>query len=189
MVIVTGWKIRCLIVCWDSPTGILYLLQRVALFFNPFQSAPSDFYDPEFLHARTELIQQRKQQLKQTSVFNDIVWQHFHTKYGLRSPLVNWDALTKDLLSQALQRIPIEHWLAVFERILVDRHHNRTGLPDLIHFPTTGGYRLIEVKGPGDKLQKNQLRWLQYFDLHKIPCSVAYVTWNNSLSHTKTLSV
>ncbi len=39
---------------------------------------------------------------------------------------------------------------------------NRAGLPDLIQFwPAQRRYRMVEVKGPGDRLQDNQLRWLQ----------------------------
>lgn len=146
-------------------------------FINPFQSAPSDFHDPEFLQARARLIRQRQSELADIVALSAIVWQHFHTKQNLRNPLVSWHALKEDLIAQVLERIPIEHWQAIFNRILADRQHNRTGLPDLIHFPEAGGYRLIEVKGPGDKLQKNQLRWLQYFADHGIPYSVVYVSY------------
>jgi hypothetical protein len=36
-------------------------------------------------------------------------------------------------------------------------------MPDLIQFwPEQGRYRMVEVKGPGDRLQDNQLRWLEF---------------------------
>jgi len=76
-----------------------------------------------------------------------------------------------------LQRIDHRHWLACFERILLDLRTNRAGFPDLVLFPATGGYRLVEVKGPGDSLQKNQRRWMDYFALHGIPHAVARVRW------------
>ena len=38
-------------------------------------------------------------------------------------------------------------------------------------------YRMIEVKGPGDRLQDNQKRWLQFCARHDMPVSVCYVTW------------
>jgi VRR-NUC domain len=36
---------------------------------------------------------------------------------------------------------------------------------------------MIEVKGPGDRIQDNQQRWLDYFTKHKIPAEVYYVSW------------
>jgi hypothetical protein len=81
----------------------------------------------------------------------------------------------------ALDRIPAQHWQALFARMWADIKHNRAGLPDLIFFPekqaeNAPGYELIEVKGPGDTLQKNQKGWLEYFQSHNIPYSVAYVS-------------
>ncbi|GAL06584.1 hypothetical protein restriction endonuclease-like VRR-NUC domain [Photobacterium aphoticum] len=64
----------------------------------------------------------------------------------------------------------------IFSRILFDPKHNRSGFPDLILFQDDT-YQWVEVKGPGDTLQRNQLRWLQVFDQHDIPALVAFVTW------------
>ncbi len=51
-------------------------------------------------------------------------------------------------------------------------------MPDLIQFwPAEGRYRMIEVKGPGDRLQDNQRRWLDFFAAHDIPVSVCHVQW------------
>ena len=36
---------------------------------------------------------------------------------------------------------------------------------------------MIEVKGPGDRLQDNQLRWIEYCTLHGMPVSVCYLQW------------
>jgi hypothetical protein len=69
---------------------------------------------------------------------------------------------------------------AVFERILRDLRNHRSGFPDLVYFPPAGGYRLIEVKGPGDSLQNNQQRWMQHFQQHGIPHQLARVTWQAS---------
>ena len=95
------------------------------------------------------------------------------------NPLVNWQALDADLIRLALERIEYAHWRAIFERLLRDLRNHRAGFPDLVHFPADGGYCLIEVKGPGDTLQANQRRWMQYFDEHGIPHQVARVSWCN----------
>jgi hypothetical protein len=36
---------------------------------------------------------------------------------------------------------------------------------------------MIEVKGPGDRIQDNQQRWLDYFSANDIPAEVWYVNW------------
>lgn len=36
---------------------------------------------------------------------------------------------------------------------------------------------MIEVKGPGDRLQDNQLRWLEFCGDHQMPVTVCYVRW------------
>jgi hypothetical protein len=37
---------------------------------------------------------------------------------------------------------------------------------------------MIEVKGPGDRVQDNQRRLLEYCASHEIPVAVCYVRWN-----------
>ena len=59
---------------------------------------------------------------------------------------------------------------------------NRTGFPDLVRFwpdraEGAGRYELVEVKAPGDKLQDNQIRWLDYCAAHGIPARVCHVQW------------
>jgi hypothetical protein len=52
--------------------------------------------------------------------------------------------------------------------LLLDIKANRAGMPDLIQFwPQDKTYRMIEVKGPGDRLQDNQLRWLEFCHEHQ----------------------
>ena len=146
-------------------------------FFNPFQHAPADFYDAGFTARRNEALQLRLQQSTDQRSMKNIVFRHYRAKAGIANPLVNWSVLSEELLQLALQRIPVKHWLPMLRRLLGDLRHHRSGLPDLIAFPREGGYQWIEVKGPGDRLQKNQLRWLAFFAEHAIPHRVIYVDW------------
>jgi hypothetical protein len=36
---------------------------------------------------------------------------------------------------------------------------------------------MVEVKGPGDKLQNNQKRWIKTFSSNEIPFQLAHVSW------------
>ena len=145
-------------------------------FFNPFQMAPSDFRTPDFYPQRRAAFEQRLTELDSDSLA-ERVWHHYREKRGIANPLVAWEALPEALLQLALTRIPADHWRPLFRRLLSDISHHRNGLPDLILFPATGGYELVEVKGPGDRLQQNQQRWLAFFARHKIPHRVLHVEW------------
>ncbi|WOX05589.1 VRR-NUC domain-containing protein [Microbulbifer pacificus] len=145
-------------------------------FFNPFQAAPSDFRTPDFYPSRRQAFEQRLAELDCENLAVR-VWQNFDQKYGIANPLVAWDALSAPLLRLALERIPAAHWQALFRRLLADIANHRSGLPDLIRFPDAGGYELVEVKGPGDRLQQNQQRWLAFFARHEIPHRVLHVEW------------
>lgn len=146
-------------------------------FFNPFQHAPADFHEPSFVQNREHLLVQRFRELEQPLKFASRVMIAYDTHRGKANPLVRWGRLCSDLLSVALQNIPSEHWLAMFNRLLNDMRENTSGFPDLVLFREEGGYEFIEIKGPGDALQQNQRRWMQYFDEHRIPCRVVNVRW------------
>ena len=89
---------------------------------------------------------------------------------------LNWQLLDETLLQLALQKIPAAHRLAIFDRMLQDLGNRCSGFPDLIVFDEHG-YRLVEVKGPGDTLQHNQLSWMRYFAQHGIAHEVLHVRW------------
>lgn len=144
-------------------------------FHHPFQSGPSDLMQPEFMEKRQQAFTERWQELDDPLRFAARVWQHWEEKQGVSNILVHWSRLSEELLSDALIRIPVNHWRALFDRLLKDIRHNGKGLPDLVLFPTSGGYEFIEIKGPGDALQQHQRRWMQHFTEHGIPHRVVNV--------------
>ena len=145
-------------------------------FYHPFQNAPADFHGQDFYDQRRPLFQQRFADIESGQLRN-IVLCHFHEKYGINNPLVHWSHLSRRLITQALKKIPTNHWIVLFEYLLADIRNNRSGLPDLIHFPDNEDYILLEVKGPGDRLQKNQLRWMAHFKQHGIRHAVVPVEY------------
>ncbi len=149
-------------------------------FYNSFQYRPSDFYAHDFCARRSDLLAQIWASINNNEDIWRIVSARWQQKQGLMNPFVNWQDIDLDIIRPALERIDHVHWRAVFERILRDLRNNRSGFPDLVYFPPAGGYRLIEVKGPGDSLQNNQQRWMQYFHQQGIPHQLARVTWQTS---------
>jgi len=145
-------------------------------FYHPFQTAPSDFFEPAFYTRRKALLDRRLQQIKDGKLAT-LVLTHYHQKKGVGNPLVHWHNIDRYLLTLALKRVPVNHWLMLMEHLLRDIRNHRSGLPDLLYFPDAGGYQLLEVKGPGDRLQKNQLRWMRQFDKCGMDYAVVHVDY------------
>ncbi|WP_092389600.1 VRR-NUC domain-containing protein [Halopseudomonas salegens] len=163
------------LLCWEA----LYAPMPGA-FFHPFQSAPADLYQPDFVTRRQHLFEQCMARLNDGSYLT-CIRQNRQQLQGLQSPFLDWRILRADLLESALHCLPAGHLQAIFQRMLADLRNNRSGFPDLIQlFPDKARYRLIEVKGPGDRLQDNQRRWLTFAAEHKIPVEVCHVCWESA---------
>jgi hypothetical protein len=147
------------------------------VFYNPFQSAPADFYLPEFIAKRQTMLDERFLELQDSVQFAARVWENYESRRGIMNPLVNWRNLNDSLLTQALVKIPLHDWRSLFNRLLLDLRNHTSGLPDLILFPNSGSYELLEIKGPGDVIQSNQRRWMAYFNEHRIPYRVVHIKW------------
>ncbi|WP_324733708.1 VRR-NUC domain-containing protein [Pseudomonas paeninsulae] len=160
------------LLCWPAIFAPL-----PGAFFHPFQSGPLDLLSPDFQPRRAELFATCLAQLD-SDAYKSTIRQTYADKYGIQSPFVFWNALDQQLLEQALDCLPAAHLRAWFQRLLADIKANRAGMPDLIQFwPAQRRYRMIEVKGPGDRLQDNQRRWLAFCAEHGMPVDVCYVQW------------
>lgn len=160
------------LLCWDAIFAPL-----PGSFFHPFQRGPADLHSEDFHPRRAALFAACFAQL-QDEGYKTTIRQRFSQKWGIQSPFVFWNLLSEELLEQALACLPAEHLRYWFERLLLDIRANRTGMPDLIQFwPAQKTYRMIEVKGPGDRLQDNQLRWLEFCGEYQMPVTACYVRW------------
>ena len=149
-------------------------------FFHEFHAGPADLLAPDFRRRREALFAQCFAQLD-SDVYRDTICSNFQRKQGIQSPFVFWGVISESLLGLALGCLPAQHLKACFTRILADIRANRCGLPDLVQFwPDERRYRLIEVKGPGDRLQDNQVRWLSFCVSQGIPASVCHVSWQGA---------
>jgi len=160
------------LLCWPAIFAPL-----PGAFFHPFQRGPVDLLNEDFQQRRAELFQACLSELDDGR-YAATIRERFVAKWGIQSPFVFWGALNEQLLEQALACLPAEHLKHWFNRLLLDIKANRAGMPDLIQFwPQRKTYRMIEVKGPGDRLQDNQLRWLEFCHEHQMPVAVCYVQW------------
>ena len=160
------------LLCWEAIFAPL-----PGSFFHPFQRGPADLHSEDFHARRAPLFAACFEQL-QDERYKASIRQRYSEKWGIQSPFVFWNLLTEELLEQALDCLPAAHLRHWFERLLLDIRANRAGMPDLIQFwPAQKTYRMIEVKGPGDRLQDNQLRWLEFCGENQMPVTVCYVRW------------
>ena len=163
------------LLCWRAIFAAL-----PGAFFHPFHRGPADLYSPDFHQRRAAEFAQCLAGLDDGS-YRDTIRRTALEKAGIASPFVHWEALSPELLELALECIPAAHLRKWCERILLDVKANRTGFPDLIQFwPLEKRYTMIEVKGPGDRLQDNQLRWIDYCAAHDMPVSVCYLQWEQA---------
>jgi len=145
-------------------------------FYHPFQRGPADLFSPEFTRLRSGLFESRFSELRNAKRLSCIIMEMFNKKYPITNQFVNWSMLNAELIERFLGVISNDSLMTVFRRLLADPRNNCSGFPDLIVFGNDG-YKLVEVKGPGDRLQENQLRWLRHFSTVGIPAEVAYVSF------------
>jgi hypothetical protein len=163
------------LLCWDVIFSAI-----PGAFFHPFQAGPADLHSADFVQRRMQAFQQCLAQLE-SQEYQQTIRGNFMRKAGIQSPFVYWDVLSEALLDGALLCFPANHLARWFERILDDIAANRSGFPDLIQFwPQERRYRMIEVKGPGDRLQDNQLRFLHFCQQHHMPVAVCHVAWEGA---------
>ncbi|GEA52987.1 nuclease [Vibrio inusitatus NBRC 102082] len=141
-------------------------------FLNAYQVGPKDLYTPQFIEKRQHLIKTRMKELQQLGFIE--LERVYQDKLGLTNPFVHWSMFDMEVIQHVKLCFSMEQLLGLFEVILGDIRSFRTGMPDLIAFKDSD-YRWIEVKGPGDKLQDNQIRWFKQFTRLGIKAEVCYV--------------
>jgi hypothetical protein len=161
------------LLCWDAIFAPI-----PGAFFHDFQYAPADLESPYFYERRRDRFAESFAELE-SGGYKEIVRQRFIAKAGIQAPFVAWGLLSAQLLECALQCFPAAHLRLWFEWIVRDVVENRAGFPDLVQFwPDERRYRMVEIKGPGDRLQDNQRRFMEFCSQHQMPVFVCRVGWD-----------
>jgi hypothetical protein len=161
------------LLCWPAIFAPI-----AGAFFHNFHYGPVDLLSGHFFQRRQGEFSDCFAQLD-SERYRQSIWKTFKQKWGFQSPFVRWHSLDKTLLQWALDCFPAAHLKLWFEWIVRDLQENRAGFPDLVQFwPEDRKYRMIEVKGPGDRVQDNQRRFLEYCCSQQMPVAVCYVRWD-----------
>ncbi|NWX52768.1 FAN1 nuclease, partial [Steatornis caripensis] len=158
------------ILMWD----IIFMDDIPDVFRNSYQTFPLDLYTDSFYENRRDVIEARLQQLHTASseTLAKLVADIWTTQEGKASALVSWGRFVSLQQVQSLVSCLGGMFLSgVFRRLSKDLRHCRGGLPDLVVWRThTNHFKLVEVKGPHDRLSHKQMIWLS--ELKKLGATV-----------------
>ena len=141
-------------------------------FINRYQHRPLDLYHSDFVDKRAEQVEAAFQTISKHGL-NHLL-NIYDEKRGIANPFVHWNYFPRSLVEHSMVAIPNALIVDLFKVILSDLKLFRTGMPDLIAFKDKE-FHWVEVKGPGDKLQDNQWRWIKEFERLSVPFAVCYV--------------
>ncbi|XP_044294560.1 fanconi-associated nuclease 1 [Varanus komodoensis] len=155
---------------WD----ILFMDGVPDVFRNPYQAFPLDLYTDSFYENRREAIESRLQELHDASpdMLQQWIAEVWGAQYGKASALACWERFSSVRQAQSLARSFGGPFLSgVCRRLSKDLRHCRGGLPDLVVWRTEDRqFKLVEVKGPNDRLSPKQVIWLA--ELQKLGAAV-----------------
>ncbi|KAG8012727.1 Fanconi-associated nuclease 1 [Nibea albiflora] len=155
---------------WD----IIFMEGIPDVFRNPYQTCPLDLYTDCFYENRREAIDSRVQLLSEASVetLHDMLKDVWTCQEGKVCSLVSWERFSSLQQAQSLVSCLGGAFLGgMIARMSKDYRHCRAGLPDLVVWNTSNNsYKLVEVKGPNDRLSQKQQIWLD--ELQKLGADV-----------------
>ncbi|XP_066052696.1 fanconi-associated nuclease 1 isoform X2 [Chamaea fasciata] len=158
------------ILMWD----IIFMDDVPDVFRNSYQTSPLDLYTDSFYENRRAVIEARLQQLHTASseTLAKLVADVWTTQEGKAAALVNWGRFISLQQVQSLVSCLGGTFLSgVFRRLSRDLRHCRGGLPDLLVWRShSRHFKLVEVKGPNDRLSPKQVLWLS--ELHDLGAAV-----------------
>ncbi len=167
------WAALCGLLFWD-----IIFSPRPNVFFNPYQRGPMDLFTANFYLENKEAIESRLEEFLFDNQWQDNLVNAYKERYKTANLLIDWKRVTIKTIQDVVNFVAKEDIINISRRIIINPAEFKSGLPDLLIIdPHEDQYFLVEVKGPGDQLQPNQRRWLNYFEKHKIPFFVQKVKW------------
>ncbi|CAI5793206.1 fanconi-associated nuclease 1 isoform X1 [Podarcis lilfordi] len=171
---------------WD----ILFMDGIPDVFRNPYQTCPLDLYTDSFYENRREAVESRLRSLHEASPETLETWiaDVWNAQEGKAAALISWDRFSSLQQAQHLARCFGGPFLSgVCRQLSRDLRHCRGGLPDLVVWRTEDHhFKLVEVKGPNDRLSHKQMIWLA--ELQKLGAAVEVCHVVASGSKSKRLS-
>ncbi|KAM8974336.1 fanconi-associated nuclease 1 [Pelodytes ibericus] len=145
---------------WD----IIFMEGIPDVFRNSYQAYPLDLYTDYFFENRKEAIVTRLQVLHEscTETLLQLITDVWNAHEGQAGALVSWERFSSLQQAQSLVSCFGGPFLSGVCRIMSKGlRHCKGGLPDLVVWNAHNKYyKLVEVKGPNDRLSHKQMVWL-----------------------------
>ena len=174
-----GWGVHSENSLLKSLTGIAYWgpihLPVPGAFTNPFQSAPHDLFEPDFVGARSKEIGALEHRLEHRGELKEHILDVVENKRGIYSSLVDWRLFEKFPVTEFVDAIGPDDLFRLISYFVRHMGSRRKGFPDLFVSYSDASYEFVEVKGPGDQLSLSQRVWLQRLESMSIPSRVVKV--------------
>ncbi|XP_069481019.1 fanconi-associated nuclease 1 isoform X2 [Ambystoma mexicanum] len=160
---------------WD----IIFMEGVPDVFRNAYQAFPLDLYTDSFFENRSAAIATRLELLQEasTETLEEMIADVWNVQQGKAAALVSWERFTSLQQAQSLVACFGGPFLSgVCLRLSKDLRHCRGGLPDLVVWNTTNSsFKVVEVKGPNDRLSHKQMIWLDELRKLGAPVEVCHV--------------
>ncbi|XP_026783354.3 fanconi-associated nuclease 1 [Pangasianodon hypophthalmus] len=160
---------------WD-----IVFMNVLDVFRTSYQTCPLDLYTDCFYENRKEAIEARAELLSEasTETLQDLLAEVWNSQEGRVCALVNWERFSCLQQAQSLVACLGGQFLSgVVLRMAKDYRHSKGGLPDLVVWNTSNySYKLVEVKGPNDRLSQKQQIWLDELQKLGADVEVCHVT-------------
>ncbi|XP_066448586.1 fanconi-associated nuclease 1 isoform X2 [Eleutherodactylus coqui] len=155
---------------WD----IIFMEGIPDVFRNSYQAFPLDLYTDSFYENRKDAIEDRLRLLQDspTEVLQDMMAEVWTAHLGESAALVSWERFSSLQQAQGLVSCLGGPILSeICRKMSKDIRHCRGGLPDLVVWSVQKKmFKLVEVKGPNDRLSHKQIVWLH--ELKKMGAAV-----------------
>lgn len=155
---------------WD----IIFMEGVPDVFRNSYQAFPLDLYTDSFFENRRNAVETRIKLIEEacTETLKQMIADVWNTQEGKAAALASWERFTSLEQAQSLVSCFGGPFLSgVCMRLSKDLRHCRGGLPDLVVWNTKNcNFKVVEVKGPNDRLSQKQMIWLD--ELRKLGADV-----------------
>lgn len=138
-------------------------------FTNPFQTAPRDLFWSEFVEVRQRHC---KDPLNSSASLITRVLETAKAKRGRANRLVSWDLFPESRLEHVVNALGESDLTSLTNIVKSDLRQFKSGFPDLTVIDSNGRLEFIEVKAPGDQIQRNQRIWLEELATAGLPVRV-----------------
>lgn len=133
------------------------------VFYTRFQNAPLDFGTDSFYTARKSSIESHLQQVR-NGMAEELLIKSWETHIGTACRGVNWEWHSLDELRAIVTCVGGTCLASLCKLLAQDYRSWSSGMPDLLlwrfHGEYSGEAKLVEVKGPRDRLSEQQRAWL-----------------------------